>query len=57
MTALKVLFIGGTGTISSACSQLALERGVDLFLLDVRTADGSMTLAGRVRTTFTGGNP
>jgi LPS export ABC transporter protein LptC len=25
--------------------------------LDVRMADGSMTLAGRVRTTFTGGNP
>jgi LPS export ABC transporter protein LptC len=25
--------------------------------LDVRTADGSMTLSGRVRTTFTGGKP
>ncbi len=31
---MKVLFIGGTGLISSACSQLALERGVDLFLLN-----------------------
>lgn len=32
--ALKVLFIGGTGVISSACSQLAIERGVDLYLLN-----------------------
>jgi len=31
---LKVLFIGGTGVISSACSQLAVERGVDLYLLN-----------------------
>lgn len=30
---MKVLFIGGTGIISSACSQLAIERGVDLYLL------------------------
>jgi nucleoside-diphosphate-sugar epimerase len=33
MAALKVLFIGGTGIISSACSRLALERGVELHLL------------------------
>ena len=31
---MKVLFIGGTGIISSACSQLAGERGVDLYLLN-----------------------
>jgi nucleoside-diphosphate-sugar epimerase len=31
---MKVLFIGGTGTISSACSQLAVERGIDLYLLN-----------------------
>ena len=31
---MKVLFIGGTGVISSACSQLALERGIELFLLN-----------------------
>jgi nucleoside-diphosphate-sugar epimerase len=31
---MKVLFIGGTGTISSACSQLAIERGVDLTLFN-----------------------
>jgi nucleoside-diphosphate-sugar epimerase len=30
----KVLFIGGTGIISSACSQLAIERGIDLTLLN-----------------------
>lgn len=31
---MKVLFIGGTGIISSACSQLALEQGLDLYLLN-----------------------
>src|SRR5215813_13446529 len=31
---MKVLFIGGTGVISSACSALAVERGIDLFLLN-----------------------
>lgn len=31
---MKALFIGGTGIISSACSQLALERGIDLYLLN-----------------------
>ena len=31
---MKVLFIGGTGIISSACSGLALARGYDLFLLN-----------------------
>jgi nucleoside-diphosphate-sugar epimerase len=30
----KVLFIGGTGLISSASSQLALERGIDLTILN-----------------------
>ena len=34
MSALKVLFIGGSGTISSACSALAVERGIDLYLLN-----------------------
>jgi nucleoside-diphosphate-sugar epimerase len=32
--ALKVLFIGGTGTISSACVALAVARGIDLVLLN-----------------------
>ncbi|HWQ47204.1 MAG TPA: SDR family oxidoreductase [Longilinea sp.] len=31
---MKVLFIGGTGIISSACSALAVERGVDLTILN-----------------------
>jgi nucleoside-diphosphate-sugar epimerase len=30
---MKVLFIGGTGVISSACSELALKQGIDLHLL------------------------
>lgn len=30
---MRVLFIGGTGIISSACTALALERGIDLTLL------------------------
>lgn len=31
---MKILFIGGTGIISSACSQLAIERGYELTLLN-----------------------
>jgi nucleoside-diphosphate-sugar epimerase len=31
---MKVLFIGGTGIISSACSELALERGIEVYLLN-----------------------
>jgi len=31
---MKILFIGGTGVISSACSELALARGYELFLLN-----------------------
>lgn len=31
---MKVLFIGGTGIISSACTRLAIERGIDLYLLN-----------------------
>src|SRR6476619_3431699 len=30
----KVLFIGGTGIISSACVELAVARGIDLVLLN-----------------------
>ncbi|HEX7894599.1 MAG TPA: hypothetical protein VF447_10440, partial [Terriglobales bacterium] len=30
---MKVLFIGGTGIISTACTALAVERGVELTLL------------------------
>ncbi len=31
---MKVLFIGGTGNISTAVSRLAIEQGVDLYLLN-----------------------
>lgn len=31
---MKVLFIGGTGKISSACTPLAVERGYDMYLLN-----------------------
>jgi nucleoside-diphosphate-sugar epimerase len=34
MPGLSVMFIGGTGIISSACSWLAVERGIDLFVLN-----------------------
>lgn len=31
---MKVLFIGGTGNISTSCSQLAIENGIDLYHLN-----------------------
>src|SRR4051794_26866736 len=31
---MRVLFIGGSGIISSACSRLAVERGIDLTVLN-----------------------
>ena len=31
---MKVLFLGGTGLISSAATRLAVERGIDLYLLN-----------------------
>jgi len=31
---MRVLFIGGTGKISSACSQLAVDQDIDLYLLN-----------------------
>jgi nucleoside-diphosphate-sugar epimerase len=40
---MKILFIGGTGLISSACSELALERGVELFILN-RSQSGKYSL-------------
>ncbi|MCX6082633.1 MAG: SDR family oxidoreductase [Chloroflexi bacterium] len=51
---MKVLFIGGTGLISIACSELAVERGMDLTILNrsispVHSApDGSKILIGDV---------
>ncbi len=51
---MKALFIGGTGTISSACSQLALERGIELYLLNRGTSvrpvpEGARVLRGDIR--------
>jgi nucleoside-diphosphate-sugar epimerase len=34
VTALRVLFLGGSGVISSACSWHAVERGIDLWVLN-----------------------
>ena len=31
---MKVLFIGGTGIISSACGELAVQRGIELYVLN-----------------------
>jgi nucleoside-diphosphate-sugar epimerase len=36
---MKVLFIGGTGTISTACTRLCIEQGLDLWLLVRGTRD------------------
>jgi hypothetical protein len=33
MPGLRVLFLGGTGIISFACSWRAVERGIELFVL------------------------
>lgn len=35
---MKILFIGGTGLISSACSELALQRGHEVILLNRSTS-------------------
>jgi nucleoside-diphosphate-sugar epimerase len=45
---MKVLFIGGTGTISSACSQLAVERGIDLTLFNRGETDRPIPAEARV---------
>jgi len=49
---MKMLFIGGTGFISSAVSRLAIERGFDLYLLNrgVRgqVPSGSKTIAADI---------
>jgi nucleoside-diphosphate-sugar epimerase len=43
---MKFLFIGGTGLISSACSELALARGHELFILN-RSVSTKYPLPGR----------
>jgi nucleoside-diphosphate-sugar epimerase len=51
---MEVLFIGGTGIISSACSRLAVERGIELYLLNRGLTrrpvpDGAQILKGDIR--------
>jgi nucleoside-diphosphate-sugar epimerase len=51
---MRVLFIGGTGIISSACSASALERGIDLTLMcrgqsPRAVPQGARVLSGDVR--------
>ncbi len=50
---MKVLFIGGTGIISSACSELAVQSGIELYLLNrgqsIRpAAEGTIWLEGDI---------
>src|SRR5437879_3564110 len=52
---MKVLFIGGTGIISSACSALAVEKGFELYLLNRGNTtsrpvpEGATVLRGDIR--------
>jgi nucleoside-diphosphate-sugar epimerase len=51
---MKVLFIGGTGIISSACTQLAVQSGLELFLLNRGQTqrpipDGVEVIRGNIR--------
>jgi nucleoside-diphosphate-sugar epimerase len=51
---MKILFIGGTGIISSACAELAITRGHDLFILNRSVStkhplpDGATLLKGDI---------
>ena len=52
MSATSVLFLGGTGVISSACTERALAVGMDVFVLNRGTSStrpvpaGAQTLVG-----------
>ena len=50
---MKVLFVGGTGTISTACTALAAARGIELYLLNrgqrkVEVPEGVQVLTGDI---------
>lgn len=45
---MKVLFIGGTGNISTAVSHLAVERGIDLYVLNRGTQGWTIPGAQRI---------
>ncbi|MEO8094010.1 MAG: SDR family oxidoreductase [Pseudolysinimonas sp.] len=55
MSALRVLFIGGNGTISASCARLAVERGMQVTLLNRGTSttrpaiDGAESIVGDAR--------
>lgn len=46
---MKVLFIGGTGNISTSVSRLCIERGIDLFLLNRGQRKGEVRGARIIR--------
>jgi nucleoside-diphosphate-sugar epimerase len=50
---MRVLFIGGTGILSSACTELALARGHDVYVLNrgqrSKTPEGARALVADVR--------
>jgi len=52
---MKVLFIGGTGVLSSACSELAIARGMDLYHLNrgisanIRNVQGAKIIIADIR--------
>ena len=43
---MKVLFIGGTGVLSSACTELALSKGIDVYHLNRGLSAGIRNLKG-----------
>jgi len=49
---MKVLFVGGTGNISTSVSKLAIEQGIDLYLLNrgkrIPSIPGAHTLIGDI---------
>jgi nucleoside-diphosphate-sugar epimerase len=57
MTALRVLFIGGNGIISSACSALAVRRGIDLTLLNRGESTTRPPIEGARHLTGDAGDP
>ena len=50
---MKVLFIGGTGNISTAVSRLAIEKGIDLYLLNRGNRDVNISGAKTITADIT----
>ncbi len=49
MAKLRILFIGGSGVISSACSRAAVEAGLELYVLNRGTSTGRPLPPGATR--------